>query len=197
MNTIIRRRTMMGKSGGSILPSGYTKLTWLTNGGGAWFGTGVQRTDATSQLIDIECDIIISTNSNNGFMGSDNGNFFGIANLKWDNAGQIEGDITLNQLYHVLMYRDNINTQTFYVDGSLVSTRSRTLSGTKQVYVFNIFNSSAYQIKGSLGRTKIWKARELVRDFVPCIDPNNVYGMYDLVGEQFYSSMTSTPFTGS
>ena len=179
------------------MPSGYTQLAWLTNSGGAWFDSGVTRSADTSQLLDCETDLIIDANSSNGYMGTDGGGFFGISRLKWNNAGLSQGDITLGQAYHVLMYRTSTTEQLLYVDNALVSTRARTVSGTKPFYIFNIFGSTAYQIKGSLGRTKIFKARDLVRDFIPCIDPNNVYGMYDLVGQQFYGSDTTTPFTGS
>lgn len=196
MNAVLEHRKRLMEMGG-LLPSGYTKLTWLTNSGGSWFNSGVRRSTATSQIIDIECDIIITSNSSTGYMGGDNGTYFGISNLKWSNSGLSQGDIMLGQAYHVLMYRESVNTQLLYVDDTLVSTNSRTLSAAADIYIFNIMTSSAYQIKGSLGRTKIFKARELVRDFIPCIDPNNVYGMYDIINGQFYSSMTSTPFTGA
>lgn len=43
---------------------------------------------------------------------------------------------------------------------------------------------------------KIFESGEPVRDFVPCINPDGEYGMYDLVTEQFFGNAGSGAFTG-
>lgn len=41
---------------------------------------------------------------------------------------------------------------------------------------------------------KLFVSNTLVRDMVPCIDPNNVVGLYDLVNNVFYSSPNGAAF---
>lgn len=195
----MRRRELM--MGDGILPSGYTRLTWLTNNGDSYFNSGVQRSDNTSQLIDIETTVRFNEGySKYGLMGSDYGCYFGIRNDSWvnDTTSQTQFKIQRGIAYHVFMYRNDVTTQTLYINEIPILTTQRTLSGSRNVFVFNIGYYEAgtgYQLVCSLGRTKIWKARELVRDLVPCINPNSIYGMYDLVEKNFYTS-SDLPFSG-
>lgn len=41
---------------------------------------------------------------------------------------------------------------------------------------------------------QIWEGSQLVRNFIPCINPLNVVGMYDMVNDQFYGSATNSVF---
>ena len=44
---------------------------------------------------------------------------------------------------------------------------------------------------------QIYDNGTLVRDFLPCINPNGAVGLYDLVGRQFYGNAGTGAFTGS
>lgn len=196
MNLLQRRREMM--KSGIQLPSGYTRLKLLTNHNNAYFYTGVQRSNDTSQLIDIEA--VIRWNADMiGYMGTDYGCFFGCCNKTWVNAQTNASAFPIEEgrIYNVLMFRDSVDTQTLFVDNEPIIVRNMTLSNRGGVYLFNIGPyTNAYYSKCSLGRTKIYKARELVRDYIPCISPSGEYGMFDLVEQTFKGSDTKDNFTG-
>ena len=43
---------------------------------------------------------------------------------------------------------------------------------------------------------QIYDNDTLIRDYVPCMDNNGVYGLYDKVNGVFYTSATDSGFTG-
>lgn len=58
--------------------------------------------------------------------------------------------------------------------------------------------TTQYISKGKIYALQISNSEtgELLNDFVPCVNPENIPGIYDLVNKQFYSStVTSRPFT--
>lgn len=48
-------------------------------------------------------------------------------------------------------------------------------------------------VKAKLYSLKFYNGDELIRDFVPCINPEGITGVYDIIGDLFLSSATSTP----
>jgi hypothetical protein len=46
---------------------------------------------------------------------------------------------------------------------------------------------------GNIYYVKI-EGASLIREFIPCINPNNIVGMYDTVNGVFYSSPNGTAF---
>lgn len=48
-------------------------------------------------------------------------------------------------------------------------------------------------VKAKLYSLKFYNGDELIRDFVPCINPEGITGVYDIIGGLFLSSATSTP----
>lgn len=66
--------------------------------------------------------------------------------------------------------------------------------------LFCIFNNQAKTariryIEAKLYYFKLFVEGTLVRDMVPCINPSNVVGLYDLVNDVFYSSPNGAAFT--
>jgi len=65
--------------------------------------------------------------------------------------------------------------------------------------LFCTFNNQAKTsmiryIEAKLYYFKLFVEGVLVRDMIPCIDPNNVVGLYDLVNDVFYSSPNGAAF---
>lgn len=77
-----------------------------------------------------------------------------------------------------------------------LSNSGRTHSfGTSLFCVFSDTNNTAANFtEGTLYYFKLFVEGTLVRDMVPCIDPNNVVGLYDLVNNVFYSSPNGSAF---
>lgn len=63
-------------------------------------------------------------------------------------------------------------------------------------YIYLFGNSSNnLTIKAKMYSCKIYNGGSLVRDFVPCVNPSGVVGLYDLIGNSFYKSIGTGTFT--
>lgn len=93
----------------------------------------------------------------------------------------------------------------------LVDKNSATINSEETVSVNYSTFSTAYPIfifatnrggnpygkhGGKLYFFKIYDNNNLIRDFIPVISSSNIYGLYDLVNNKFYTSASSTPFSG-
>lgn len=199
------------KGGGSILPSGYTQLEYLENalGKSAYFNTGLKTSntfgfevdamfydtfDTTNHSLfggryadknrDVTLCTYTSTSANcNGQLRTGGSSMQTDANLAQDvrfTASFIEGVfITSTGINKNVSYSGNHNCNVnVFCQGSLNNT--------------NPINNA----HGRIYSLKFYNGSTLVRDFVPCIDPNDVYGMYDLVNNVFYGSAAEDAFTG-
>lgn len=61
-------------------------------------------------------------------------------------------------------------------------------------YFSNSSNTPARFGEADLYYFKLWLNGTLVRDMIPCIDPNNVVGLYDAANNVFYSSPNGAAF---
>ena len=52
------------------------------------------------------------------------------------------------------------------------------------------------QFVGKLYSLKLWSGDELLREFIPCINPQGVYGFWENVQREFVPSATTIAFTG-
>ena len=76
-----------------------------------------------------------------------------------------------------------------------LSNSGRTHSyGTSLFCVFGADHNAKEFTYGRLYYFKLFVEGTLVRDMVPCIDPNNVVGLYDLANNVFYSSPNGAAF---
>lgn len=93
-----------------------------------------------------------------------------------------------------------LNMQSMYINGEEVIFKeiSNSIDLGLNLYLFgmNYDGTVNYRSSARCYSCKIYDNSVLVRDFVPCIDPNGVYGMYDMVGRQFYASKNGS-FTGA
>ena len=167
------------------LPSGYRQLTYVEGTGDQYIDTGltVEKSDSWRYLL--VADLVSSDNyaGANGYLQYQ---------AKIGNGVKSEIDIVYENI-----------TETITVEGTQVSSQSwSSYSGTnvklgilKLGETGNAWYSGAAQ-SGKIYSCKIYNAGTLVRDFIPCYDPSNVAGLYDLIGGQFYSSATSTALLG-
>lgn len=56
-------------------------------------------------------------------------------------------------------------------------------------------NAIGYYFSGDIAYWQVYRNDELYMDLIPCIDPNNEVGMYDMVGGSFYGKSGSGVFT--
>lgn len=191
---LLRRR--FGGNKKSILPSGYTQLEYLV-GNGAFINAGLRTTNPHKY----ECELMWFYLNTRQITGANGGNFFGISNTgEWQNghpSSQSTGvQANAGQWYHVTQYRLDRPTE-LTVDGILINTYNPT-NIENDIYLFNTSTTANTAAKYvAMKYFKVWDGDDLVRHFIPCIDPNNVIGMYDTVNDVFYNSINSNEFGAS
>lgn len=201
------RRRFGGKKG--ILPQGYTQLEYLENqlGHDAYVITNI----TTDNTIGFEVDGMFydafKTTPYGALFGGRFANFnrdFMVASFKdSDFDGQLRLGANANTynmgIYQNTRFQASLIDNTF-VCGNITTQVSKNITYPCYINVFaqGGFNSTT-PITNGHGRVyslKLYKSGVLVRDFIPCINPSNEYGLFDILNQQFYGSANSTPFTG-
>ena len=184
------------------LPEGYTELEYIEANGEQYIDTNLIF-DPTTDSFDIWAQ---STKTNQSTMifashdGSDNGFYFYHENsasgvyfsyLSQSNTrpylvtGIKPGDFALHH-YHY-------DCTGFIIDGTSVPfaspVRAKRPKFTAALFgAASFYNSQQdYSFYGKLYGAAIYSSGVLKREFVPCISPNNLAGLYDIVGKKFYT----------
>ena len=200
MGRIIDRRRVMGKKG--LLPSGYTQVEYIENTSTAYINTGVYT--VCDHTFELETTISWDTLGGRQLNGSDNTQWIGINGNKWD-IGVTAGVVIAGRWYDVraVVTKGNGVRQTYiYVDGTLIlTTNPLSLPVPRNLQHIFIIGSDRYVVGqgkfSSYDKKKKWRIirdGDVIRDYVPCISPTNVVGMYDTVEGQFYSSPNGVAF---
>lgn len=175
------------------LPSGYRQLTYVQSNAGQYIDTGFKPTNNT------KVDIVFQTQSSSGVItGADAGwlsNGFAIAvtAIEFYNA-RITPSFADGAKYNVVLDKGVVT-----VDGTSKGTiATGTFTSAYSMFLFgnNRSGSLSEATNTIIYSCKIYDNNTLVRDFIPCYNPSNVAGLYDLVNGQFYSSATSTALLG-
>lgn len=199
-------RTNSQLSGGGKLPSGYTKLNYIESTGTQYLNTGVG-SNLTSVIM-IDCQVTDNLNQKNtAILGG------------WANIGGSSRYALLGTNSNVTGWigqwgsgymnygtKDN-NRHTFIVNvlqNKLIIDSSVTNLGVVAANSNGDIALCTINSDGTLGRErvtamkiyscKMWDNGEQVRDFVPCLDNNNVPCLYDKIGKQTYYNLGSGTF---
>lgn len=191
----------------SRLPQGYTEVEYIENNSLAYIDTGFKPNQDTRIIAEMQC--VTSTNYNQHFGCGQWDNYNGIRvgyevgitgtlHVKYGtkNGWTVYSNITGDLNKHTYDWNKN----EFYVNNTLIgSVAYDNFQTTDNLGIFfviegNVEPSSEGVLEGRVYSFKIYDDGTLVRDLVPCIDPNNVVGMYDIFGGVFYSSANGDTF---
>lgn len=175
-----------------VLPDGYTRLNYVEFTGTQYINTTMQPNLATDDMeIDFAavglptqshiCGTRTST-TQRVFTFAANGSQwrFGFAN-KTNNINGADMQRHVMRMEH--------ETGSFYIDNVLQTTiGASTLTCNYRCAVGAIVASSIYYGHVKVYRFKYRRSGELRRDMIPCINPSNVVGMYDLVLQSFFGN---------
>lgn len=177
-------------------PSGYTLLDYIKSEGDAYIDTGVIPTNNT------KIEVKASVNTGNFYAAVTGTSRFGLylvaANSRIDMAfgstGYMGGVLTGLAFPAVVTMENgkitaNDSVYTFTEQSAFTAAYTLPLFGQNAGTVTTIYGECYY--------CKIYESGVLIRDFVPCINRNGKYGMYDKVNDQFYSSAGNGSFTGA
>jgi hypothetical protein len=176
------------------LPTEYQEVEYIQNTGGAWIDTGIQ---PCMNKIRCLCEMSPMTNSDTAFFGS-RGTYFLFYNVSgnyfWpiSKCETIQGTLTVGNKYVVDWNKGTLEvtgTDGVYQKG----VRSNNTQDTRNLYIFNFNPVDGRQALAKVYYFKIYIEDVLVRDFIPCKrKSDNIAGLYDLVENTFYSSITQT-----
>lgn len=184
---------MMLAQGGVSLPAGYTKIEYLESDGNNYIDTGFKPNQDTRVVMDV--DIKSQSSYPKVLFGARNGNSTSDASfIVWAiTANGFRTDFGSESLVTTV-----VPTGRFVIDKNKNVTSFNGVEYTNPAYTFqcdyNIGLFSQIDVDGpddrlstaKLYSCKIYDNGVLVRDFIPCTNPDGIEGLWDSVNDVFY-----------
>ena len=195
-----------------ILPSGYTRLSYIQNSGSQYIDTGVVPTENFSYYIKYKD---VSASGSNYVMASRNGTsgtiYEGVLGASASKNVTVPQHNTTtpnnyrvkNNIYEV---RANYNSSKTGTSSIRCTTTGETFTGTQTASssgaVANLLVFAATSTQKHTGmalyRLKLYSNGSLIRDFIPCSqDSDSAKGLCDTVNDVFYPNVGTGTFTGA
>ena len=172
------------------LPAGYTEVEYIENDGTARIQPGQNATSGTEVHITAQLVTTSSTTSVLVGRGTAGGHYFGAvptANQYWglgSSSGQYIATVATTKSSIVVTFSNGRTTKAEI--GADSCSRSANSNQSGAITLFNATNNSSYPFKGKIyGDVLIIRSGSTVFQGVPCIDPSNVVGLYDLKSNTF------------
>lgn len=179
----------------SVLPSGYTQLEYIESSGTQYIDTGLKPTQDYSMTIKCQST---GTDSNT-YAGCDTnwqntGFFIGVEVFEFGNAGtpglqNYSEDPIVLTLDKTGGYKDGVKTWNNASTATFQTVSNLTL------FALNRNGTIREYLTGKIYYCTISNNGTLVRNFIPCKNPDGVIGMYDTIGKQFYANAGTGNFT--
>lgn len=179
------------------IPSNFTRVEYLQSTGTQYIDTGYIPTNSTGMKL----SWTRADNNDRAVMGTRNSSagdtrfFIGAYSqgmyISWNTLYVVPTTTQINTFYETSMNYKNDRKR--FLDGTELSQITETLASINQsIYLFWI-PSAANKARSKIKYAQITEGSELVRYFIPCIDPLGVPCMYDLVGKKpYYNAGTGT-----
>ena len=191
----------------SRLPKGYTEVEYIQSTGTQYINTAITVTNTSS--IDAVIEHTFNSTSTAQYLfglgekSGANTYTFGIA--AYQNNPKINGRSLTRSIQLVdipparkLHYQVLNNTGTFIVDGQQLGVTGG-YSYIQFLYIF-AFNKAGTTVASNFCNAKLYsfdiKDRDgsYLRQFVPCVNPENQAGLYDLANNRFYANSGTGAF---
>ena len=188
--------------GASVLPSGYTELEYIESTGTQYIDTGVSAPEGCR----VQCKVAYTSLSSTlaAVFGSHDAaspyyrNFFAATSSIWELGAYGTADFgspTVNTEYEIDANTKSgeiactVNGTAYSINQSIAPSAQRS---ALSVYLFAIhYADGLFPAKMKAWWYKVYVGGTLVRDFVPCKNPDGAVGLYDLVGGEFYTTPTA------
>lgn len=187
-----RLKIERGKKPASRLPEGYTEVQYIQSSGVQYINSGFNPKSTSRIVMDFE---FLKNGVASPFMSRDiqrDSNMFGIFNIN----GRLRSDYgnekksfstSLSPLKRMIYDRDqNVCT----IGPETISNTAASFSAPIPVFLFaSDDNGKAdYFTHGKCYSCQFYDNGNLIRDYIPCVDPTGTAGLYDLVGGKFYGN---------
>lgn len=195
----LRRSMMMAGRGGGVLPPGYTQLNYIEN------DAGKAACFSISQSLGFRVEFEFAPNfrsMNGGYacMFGQNGHF----QAAYQNNGKAYiGNAASSGVFfgdgvkaNVQCQITNTHTTSYYHVNDVDTGLARASSASTWVF-FAATTNGNYPARGKMYSFKMWGLDDtLLMHLLPCRNPSNVCGMYDIVNNIFYGSTSNDQFIG-
>jgi hypothetical protein len=182
---------MMMAQGGVSLPAGYTKIEYLESDGNSYIDTGFKPNQDTRVVMDAQynsttlsqflfgCRTSSSTNMFGIYTSTTNNSFIGVYN-----ATQLA--FSVSDLQSKRKFDQNKNV--CKIGDIELSATYASFASSLNMYLFacNAAGETLYCSHLRLYSCKIYDNGVLVRDFIPCTNPDGIEGLWDSVNDVFY-----------
>lgn len=184
------------------LPSGYRRLTYVQGTGSQYIDTGFKPKNTTKVTVDFQVttqptDHRVIFGSRTSYSSSDQF-VLGFAGHKSPAVWRADfGSKQTNFLSTVVWssrYTAVFDSSACTLNTNSVNNTNSTFTSTHNLYLLanNDNETASGHVSAKLYYCQIYDNGTLIRDFIPCINPSNVAGLYDLIGNKFYPSASST-----
>lgn len=191
---------------GPTLPSGYIELEYIQSSGTQYINTGFKPTGNTKVIIDF-WTYNQSTTMQGIFGGRPDANtrfqlFTGRSTsslqVDYKTFGALaDPDTSISGLNLKERVKISYSNQLFINDNLIKEVAVQSFNTNTNAYLFAINNAGTLQNYASMNlySCEIYDNNVLVRNFIPCKNPDGVVGLYDSVNSQFYQNSGSGSFT--
>ena len=181
---------------GNTLPTGYTPIEYIQSDGTSWINTEYCPTGNTH--VKIICSDFPPGAVNACIFGtriaSKNNSFTFLysttATVYRYNYGNTEKAFSIPSTTAIQEIDANKESVTIKVNGNTYTDThsAQTISTTYPIYLFALNNAgtATYPVSAKIYSCRIWENNTLVRDFIPCENPDGIQGLYDLCNNIFY-----------
>ena len=183
---------MMMAQGGVSLPVGYTKLEYLESDGNSYIDTGFKPNQDTR----VVCDAQVLGSGETGIAMATDAQYYytlyvnaSVVGTRYGNQGPKTFASNAPAYNKRLIYDKNKNVTT--VGGYTISHNAATFQLAYSLYLFARNNAGTTDWVGKvrLYSCQIYDNGVLVRDFIPCTNPDGISGLWDSVNNVFYKML--------
>ncbi|MBR2744957.1 MAG: hypothetical protein IKE01_06675 [Clostridia bacterium] len=195
-----------------VLPTGYKRLDYIENTGSEYIDTNFTPTDKTKIELDFEFDSFEVEGSDNysylygARKASENDARIGLflsstrKNIRYDFYTHTYSTVG-RAIPKKTRYKCTFDKTGVYLDdvlyGAVTSTyyNDEEFDTVNPLYIF--YMSGTANVPSSIYKLysfKIYESNVLIRHMIPCINPNNEIGLYDIVNNVFYGNQGTGSF---
>lgn len=186
---------------GGGLPTGYTPLEYIQSSGTQYIDTGFTPDQNTRIVMDVQATAVKASSGFFGARTSTSANMFVFfmisATTIRSDFGTSKETVTVTSTLERFILDKNKETTTFGEYSAINTASDFVAPCALALLAVNTTGTVSNYISARLYSCEIYNNGSLIRDFVPCKNPDGAYGLYDKVNKQFYGNAGTGAFTGA
>lgn len=188
------------------LPGGYTELEYIESSGTQYIDTGIKPTQDTRVITEIEFGVnnpeikcIFGTRNSNSSTATLSYALFSMNAGTTARSDYFGSSISKTFDFLGQHFEIDKNKKTCRIGSETITNAAKTGQASLNLYLFTLNNAgsvnSAFNSTMKLYSCQVYNGETLVRNFIPCINPEGDVGLFDAVGLSFYGNLGTGKFT--